>query len=123
MSDRLSSLQFLTSAFALSSVGGLAALLRSQRPLTIRSILSATLYSGFVGLMIALTSYSYFGVTNPYFLLGVCCLAGIGGTTVLDFILQALKNGGINVVISPTISDPPAKSCDDSDETPRPKRS
>ncbi len=53
-----------------------------------------------MGLIIALTSYQYFGVTNPYFLLGVCGLAGVGGTTVLDFVLQVFKNGGLDVKIT-----------------------
>lgn len=99
--EKLGPFELFVSAFGISSVGGLAALLRSKKELTVRSILSATLYSGVTGLIIAFLSYNYFGVTNPYFLLGVCGLAGIGGSTVLDFVVTALQNGGLNIRISP----------------------
>lgn len=99
--DKLTPLTLFLSAMGLSSVGGLAALLRSHRSLSVRTLVAAAIYSGITGLIIALLSYNYFGVTNPYFLLGVCGLAGVGGTTVLDFLVQVFKNGGVNITIRP----------------------
>ncbi len=99
--EPLDPIGILISAFALSSVGGLAALLRSNKKLTMRVVVSAVLYSGIMGLVMALISYRYFGIANPYFLLGVCGLAGIGGTTVIDFMLQLLKSGGISIHLYP----------------------
>lgn len=92
----------LAASFALSSLGGLAALLRSQKKLTARTIVSAVLWSGLTGLLIALTWFNYFNSQgNIYFLLAVSGLAGIGGTTVVDLLMQIFKSGGINIVISP----------------------
>jgi hypothetical protein len=99
--QKLDPLSMFLSAFSISSVGGLAALLRSQRQLTFRAVVSTSLYSGLTGLVIALLSHNYFGVDNPYFLLGVCGLAGIGGTTVIDFVLQTIRNGGVDIRFSP----------------------
>ncbi len=101
MPERLSAFQVFLSATAISSIGGLAALLRSDHSLTFRNVASATLYSGLMGLIIALFWYNSFdGEGNTFFLLGVSGLAGIGGTTVLDFVLQAIKKGGINITIN-----------------------
>ena len=100
--EKLESIKVLAAALAISSVGGLAALLRSNKPITVRAVLSALLYSGLVGLIIALLWYNFFeGKGNIFFLLGVSGLAGIGGTTVLDLIIQLLKNGGIDISIRP----------------------
>lgn len=99
MNDRISPVALFLSAFTLSSLGGLTALLRSHKVLSVRLVISAILYSGLMGLVIALLSHKYFGVDNPYFLLGVCGLAGIGGTTVLDFVIQTIRNGGLNIKI------------------------
>ena len=89
----------ILAAFGISSVGGLAALLRSKKPLTWRNVAAAFLYSGMMGLCIGLLWY------NIPFLLGVSGLAGIGGTTVVDFIIQLFRKGGFDVIIRPK---PPA---------------
>lgn len=99
--NQYQALKVFLAAFSISSVGGLAALLRSKQQISMRKAISATLYSGMIGLTIALLWYNYFdGQDHLYFLLGVSCLAGVGGTTVLDFIIQMLKYGGINISIS-----------------------
>jgi hypothetical protein len=68
-----------------------------------------------LGVVISLLWYNYFeGKGNVYFLLGVSGLAGIGGVTVLDFIIEALKRGGIHISISP--GDEPDEEADDEDE-------
>lgn len=116
---KLTPLQVFMSALAISSFGGLAALLRSDKSVNFRSVLSATLYSGLMGLIIALCWYNWFdGDGNTYFLLGISGLAGIGGTTVIDFILQAVKKGGINIVITAG-EDKSAEETDD-DAVPSP---
>jgi hypothetical protein len=103
MQDKLDPLHVLSSAFAISSIGGLAALLRSKQPLSLRTTVAAILYSGIVGLLIALLWFNYFKSSdeNLYFLLGISGLAGIGGTTVIDLAVQILRNGGVNIVIKP----------------------
>lgn len=107
--NRLEPLHVFLSAFAISSLGGLAALLRSNRELSLRAVVSAVLYSGIMGLIIALLWYNWFdGQGNLYFLLGVSGLAGVGGTTVLDFIIQVIKKGGVTINIAPG-DEPPAE--------------
>lgn len=99
--DKLTSLQVLMASFTISSLGGLAALLRSHKDLSLRAVCAAMLYSGMMGIIIALLWYNVFSdKSNLYFLLGVSGLAGIGGTTVVDFIIQTIKNGGINISIT-----------------------
>lgn len=106
--DRFDPLKILIASFAISSLGGLAALLRSNQVLSRRNVLATCLYSGMMGLVIALLWYTYFdGCSNLYFLLGISGLAGIGGTTLLDFVVQSLKKGGIHISISP--GDDPAQ--------------
>lgn len=96
MNGKLAPLHIFLSAFAISSIGGLAALLRSKKQISARTIFSALLYSGMTGLIIALMWYEFFdGQGNIYFLLGVSGLAGIGGATIIDFIVQLFKTGKI----------------------------
>lgn len=94
MTDKLSPLQVFGSCFAIASCAGLAALLRSRKQLTWRLITAAFLYSGLFGLVIGLIWYNYCGgQDNVYFLIGVSGLAGLGGTSLLDFAVQGLANG------------------------------
>lgn len=109
--EKFDPIRVMFTAFALASFGGLAALLRSEKVLTLRAIFAATFYSGITGLIIGLLWYNYFNAQgNIYFLLGVSALAGIGGTTVIDFLLQALlrmiKSGGLNVTFGPNRDGP-----------------
>jgi hypothetical protein len=101
-------LQVFLSAFVLSSFGGLAALLRSNQEVTLRAVLSALMYSGGLGVVIALLLFNTFeGKGNIYVLLGISGLAGMGGMTLVDFIVQVLKKGGVEIVVHP--KDTPAK--------------
>jgi len=77
--------------FAISSLAGLAQMLRSGRKITWRAVLSSMLNSGLIGLCIGMFWWDQYGVDNVWFLMGVSLLAGLGGTTALDFILEALK--------------------------------
>lgn len=81
-------------SFTISSLAGVAALLRSGAPLTARVLVSAILNSGLFGLGIALVWYeNYGGANHPWFMLGVSLLAGLGGTSLLDFAFQAIREG------------------------------
>lgn len=94
MSDKLSPLHVFASCFCIASFAGLASLLRSKKQLTGRLLVSAFLYSGLFGLVIGLLWYNYFGgQDNLYFLIGVSGLAGLGGTSLLDFVVQGVANG------------------------------
>lgn len=84
--------QFFASCAAISSFGGLIAELRSKRPITGPSLLAATGFSGLTGLVIGLLAYNQAGAaTNPYFLLGICGLAGIGGVDMAALLVQAMQ--------------------------------
>ena len=92
MSDNLSPFQAFISAFSVSSLAGLAAYLRSNRELTVRGTISAMLNSGLLGLAIAFLWYNYFNDNgNIWFMLGISLLAGLGGISVLDFVIQVAK--------------------------------
>jgi len=76
-------------AFALSSVAGLACVLRSPRRITGRFLASSLLNCGLMGLIAALLWYQYSG-DNPYMLLGLCGLAGIGGVSLVDLVAKVV---------------------------------
>lgn len=81
-------------AFGLSSVAGLAALLRNGRALTWRLILSAALNSGLFGIGVAMIWYNYYGgAQHPWFMLGVSLLAGLGGASLIDLCYTCVQNG------------------------------
>jgi hypothetical protein len=65
-------------AFVVSALGGLAALLRSGRPLTRKAVASYTLNSGIVGLGIALVWFHRLR-DELELLVGLCVVAGLGG--------------------------------------------
>lgn len=88
----------LLSAFSVSSLAGLAAILRSGRRLSPRTIVSAVLNSGMLGLAIACTWYHYWPA-HLWFILGVSILAGLGGLSLIDFVVQAIRHGGVNIQI------------------------
>ena len=96
-SDRFYPLQMLAAAFSLASVAGLAVLLRSQKPLSVRLVLAAVLYNGMSGLLIALIWWNQYSNTNIYFLLGVSGLAGMGVVNLTDFVLQLVAGGGLKI--------------------------
>ena len=101
MLEKLSPLQVLASCFTISSLAGLAALLRSGRELTWRSIFATVLYSGLFGLIYGLIWFNYFNGKdqNYFFLIGSSGLVGLGGATLLDFIVQGLRHG-FNITIT-----------------------
>lgn len=98
--------QVLASAFTISSVAGLAALLRSKQPLTWRAVIAAALYSGCMGFIIAALWMKEYGLAgDPYFILGVAALAGIGGVSVVDLVVIAIRKSGIKLVLGRKAED------------------
>jgi hypothetical protein len=91
MQEKLNPLGVFVSAFAISSFAGLAALLRAGEQVTKKSVFSAMLNSGILGVIIALLWYASYK-DNVHFLIGVCALAGLGGNTLIDFALSLLKS-------------------------------
>jgi hypothetical protein len=83
-----------TASYLLSSFAGLAALLRSGVPLSWRLVTSAFLNSGLFGVAVAmLWCELYDEVKYPWFMLGVSILAGLGGTSLVDFAFQLTREG------------------------------
>jgi hypothetical protein len=107
----LSPLETCLLAFSLSSLGGFAAFLRGTQQVTTRAVLAALVYTGAVGLLIALAWYNYYGGKEHFFfMLFVSLLAGLGGTSAAGFIINSLKGTGINIVISPADAEPKTPS-------------
>jgi len=94
-------LQVLSSAFGVSFVAGLAALLRSKKQLTVRAVIAAGLYNGMVGLIIGLL-WSNYGRDegDPYTVLGIAGVAGLMGLSALELAAIAYRKSGVSVTIS-----------------------
>lgn len=98
MADIISPVGVFVASFCLSGFAGIAALLRSGKPLTVLSVSSSLLNSGLLGLAMAMVWYVRFQ-ENIYFLVGVCVLAGLGGMTSVDLVLTLVRKGGFNVTL------------------------
>lgn len=109
MTDKFGHLVNLAcSSFAIASLGGLAALLRSKQALGWRNLIAALLYSGVTGLIVFLLLSNYCNEESigPFVLLGISGMAGIGNVTLVDFLLQWWKNGlNINIKMGKEDSD------------------
>lgn len=90
-------------SFGVAACAGLAALLRTNAEITWKSAVSAVLNSGILGLGISLLWYTKYQ-DNIYFLVGICVIAGLGGATTIDFILDAVKKGGFSIKMGPNDS-------------------
>jgi hypothetical protein len=98
--EQLHALLVFASAFGAASFAGLATLLRFARRISKLSVISAMLNSGFLGLAIALIWYqNYRDAKNVYGLIGICVMAGMGGSTLTDLLLSLLAGAGIRVTI------------------------
>jgi len=85
-------LTLFSMAFGLSSVAGLAAILRNGKVITLRLLISATLNSGLFGLGVAMVWYNFYGGAQyPWFMLGVSLLAGLGGASLMDFVYELFR--------------------------------
>lgn len=94
------SLAVLLSAFGAAAFAGLATLLRFAKKLSKLAVVSAMLNAGFLGLAIALIWYqNYRNAENVHGLIGICVLAGMGGSTLTDLAISLLAGAGIKVTI------------------------
>ena len=75
---------------AISGIGSLAAALRSRRQLTARHVVAAALTSIIAGTVVLLLTASRLEA-DPATWVGVSALAGIGGASTLDLLLEALR--------------------------------
>lgn len=84
------------SAFVVSAFSGLAAYLRTGEAITRLGLFTAVLNSAMLGLGIALLWYTAYR-DNPWFLVGVACLSGLGGVTSLNLVMKMFRDGGLNI--------------------------
>ena len=77
--------------FAVSSLAGLAALLRSGQEITSRQLAAATLSAGLLGAGIMLVWWDWMDGRYPWFMMGVSLLAGLGGVNMLEFFIQLVQ--------------------------------
>lgn len=95
------SLSVFVSAFGVSAFAGLATLLRFGKKLSKLAVVSSMLNAGFLGLAIALIWYqNYQKAANIHGLIGICVLAGMGGSTLTDILISLLSGAGIKVIIN-----------------------
>lgn len=95
------SLSVFIGAFGVAAFAGLATLLRFGKKISILTIVSAMLNSGFLGLAISLIWYeNYQKAANIHGLIGVCVLAGMGGSTITDILISLLSGAGIKIIIN-----------------------
>ena len=80
---------FLGVTFIISSIAGLAAMMRSERNVTKKLVFVAMLTSGLFGLGIC--SWIYADL-EPMQLISVSIFAGLGGMSLLDIAIQKIKN-------------------------------
>jgi hypothetical protein len=95
------SLSVFIASFGVSAFAGLATLLRFSTKLSKLAVVSSMLNSGFLGLAISLIWYRNFSQdSNIHGLIGICVLAGMGGSTLTDVIISLLSGTGIKVIIN-----------------------
>jgi uncharacterized YccA/Bax inhibitor family protein len=95
------SLSVFAAAFGVSAFAGLATLLRFSRKLSKLAVVSSMLNAGFLGLAISLIWYqNYRQAANIHGLIGICVLAGMGGSTITDILISLLSGAGIKVIIN-----------------------
>lgn len=99
--EYMHSLIVFASAFGVSACAGLATMLRFSRKISRLAVVSAMLNAGFMGLAIALIWYqNYRKAENVHGLIGICVLAGMGGSTITDLLISLLAGAGIKVIIT-----------------------
>ena len=99
--EYLLSLSIFLSAFGVSAFAGLATLLRFAKKLSKLAVVSAMLNAGFLGLAIALIWYrNYRDAENVHGLIGICVLAGMGGSTITDLLISLLAGAGIKIIVT-----------------------
>lgn len=76
-------------AFSMSSIAGLAWLLRSTSKVNFRTATSSLLNSGVIGVAVAIVSREYGGCTTQA-CLGFSLMAGIGGVTFVELAARSI---------------------------------
>lgn len=84
-------LEILSFIFGVSSLAGLTRLLKSNKQLTARVVVSATLSTGLYSLGMAFALWNYLEDQRAL-LTGLSILSGIGTQTSADFIWSIVKN-------------------------------
>jgi hypothetical protein len=101
LDELIVSLSVFAAAFGVSAFAGLATLLRFAQKLSKLAVVSSMLNAGFMGLAISLIWYqNYREAANIHGLIGICVLAGMGGSTVTDILISLLSGAGIKVIIN-----------------------
>jgi hypothetical protein len=96
----LISISVFLGAFGVSAFAGLATLLRFAKKISKLAVCSAMLNAGFLGLAIALIWYqNYREANNVHGLIGICVLAGMGGSTLTDILISLLSGAGIKIIV------------------------
>lgn len=75
----------------ITSLAGLANLLRSEKDISVRAVLSVILNSGLFGLAIAAYLLSKLGADSFGLVLSISILSGLGGNAAIDFALELFK--------------------------------
>lgn len=75
----------------LGSLAGYAALLRSGQPLDKRAFIASILNSGLLAIAIAVGVFQYLGTQNPWLVILLSILSGLGGMAMIDFALALFK--------------------------------
>lgn len=77
-------------AFAVSALGGLAALLRSKLAVSRKNVAAYTLNTGVAGLALSLLWFQTFHA-SPELLVGLCVVVGLSGMVGVEFVMDAAK--------------------------------
>jgi Trk-type K+ transport system membrane component len=93
---KLDPLTLAITAAIVGALAGVAAFLRTAQHVTWRALISAALNAAALGSGMAMLLFSYFK-DNTWFLLGLCLLSGLGGMTLLGFVLAIIRKGGVYV--------------------------
>lgn len=79
-----------------SALSGIAAVLRTEKDFTLFRVIVVTFNATLLGLGLSMIWYTYFE-KSPNILVGLCILIGLGGTSIMDVIINAFKNGGLSI--------------------------
>lgn len=78
--------------FPLTSLAGLANLMKSGKPLEWRAVFSVALNSGLLGVCIATGMIHKFGTESLMMIICISVMSGLGGNAMIDFALETFKS-------------------------------
>ena len=94
-------LMVFVSAFGAAGFAGVGSLLRFGKKLSKLTVFSTLVNSGFLGLAVSLLWYqSYSREDNIYGLMGLCVLAGFGGSALTDVMSTLLTGGAVKIAVT-----------------------